>query len=135
MGDTLIVRGGGRYEKRLELPFGGSMKLFSQSGSVELRFKLGVRDGRPAVHVVGTRVDLGGLLGDVVRLFDVDRSIERRIAPRVQAEIDARIGAALPDRLGTMGMLRFDELSFTEIGGAGNLGVRFAAQATLALNG
>jgi hypothetical protein len=133
VGDELIVRGGGRYEDRQPLPFGGWTKLYSQSGSVEVRLRVSAQNGIPVVRVTHVNVELGGLLGDVMKIFNLDDSIERVARPLIQQEINRQIAANVPQNIGKIGAIHIEDLAFVSLGN-GRYGVQMAASATIALN-
>lgn len=131
-GNTLIVTGGGRYEKRARLPFGGWTRLFSQSGSVEIHLQLSAVNGKPVVRVTRSKVGLNGILGDVVKLFNLDRSIERRIVPLVQKAIDQQIRQNMPTSAGAVRNISVNNIGF--VGGkGGEIGVQVDASAKIKL--
>lgn len=132
VGDELIVRGGGRYEDRQPLPFGGWTKLYSQSGSVEVRLRVSAQNGKPVVRVTHVNVELGGLLGDVMKIFNLDDSIERVARPLIQKEINSQIAANVPQNVGKIGDIDIEDLAFVSLGN-GRYGVRMAASATVDL--
>ena len=133
IGDELVVRGGGRYEDRQPLPFGGWTKLYSQSGSVEVRLRVEAHNGAPVVRVSRVNIDLGGLLGDVMKIFNLDDSLARIARPIIQNEINAQIAANVPRDIGQIGEIHIDDLAFVSMPG-GRYGIRMAASATIALN-
>lgn len=133
VGDELIVRGGGRYEDRQPLPFGGWTRLYSQSGSVEVRLRVSAQNGIPVVRVTHVNVELGGLLGDVMKIFNLDDSIERVARPLIQKEINSQIAANVPQNIGKIGAIHIENLTFVSLGN-GRYGVQMAASATIELN-
>lgn len=133
VGDELIVRGGGRYEDRQPLPFGGWTKLYSQSGSVEVRLRVSAQNGIPVVRVTHVNVELGGLLGDVMKIFNLDDSIERVARPLIQQEINRQIAANVPQNIGKIGAIHIENLAFVSLGN-GRYGVQMAASATIELD-
>jgi hypothetical protein len=133
VGDELVVRGGGRYEDRQPLPFGGWTKLYSQSGSLEVRLRISAQNGVPVVTVSHVNVELGGLLGDVMNVFKLDDAIARIAHPIIQAEINAQIAANVPREIGKIGAIYIDDLAFVSMPD-GRYGLRMAASATIDLN-
>ncbi|KQY25952.1 hypothetical protein [Rhizobium sp. Root483D2] len=130
-GDTLIIRGGGRFEDRLPLPFGGWTKVFSQSGSIEVHAKLRAADGKPQVDITKVDFSLGGLFGNVVRLFNIDGLLKVAVRPVIQAKIDAEIAAKMPKANGVVSDLTVEALSFVNI--AGGLGIATDIKAKILL--
>lgn len=133
VGDELVVRGGARYEDRQPLPFDGWTTLFSQSGSVEIRLKVSAVNGIPSVQVTRVNVELGGLLGDVMKVFALDDSLERIARPLIEAEVNRQIAAHIPRTIGRIDTIRVDSLAFVSLG-QGRYGVRMAASASIALS-
>jgi hypothetical protein len=117
IGETLVIRGGGRFEDRLPLPFGGWTKVFSQSGSIEVHAQLAAVNGQPQVRITKVNFDLGGLLGDVVRLFNIDGMLEKAVRPVIQAKINEEVAKHIPQANGTVTALNVETLRFVNVNG------------------
>lgn len=130
-GNKLVLNGGGRYEDRIPLPFGGWTKVFSQSGNIELHLEASAAMGKPVVKVTHVDVSLGGLLGDLMEVFNIDDVVSFHAKKIIQKEVSRQVNNAVPSEIGAISQIELDDIAFTSMDKG--VGVVVSASATIDL--
>lgn len=130
-GNKLVLNGGGRYEDRIPLPFGGWTKVFSQSGNIELHMEVSAAMGKPFVKVAHVDVNLGGLLGDLMEVFNIDDVVSFHAKKIIQKEVSRQVNNAVPSEIGAISQIELDDIAFTSMDKG--VGVVVSASATIDL--
>jgi len=71
----------------------------------------GVTSGSGRGGSTGARIV--ALLGDIMKVFKLDDSIERVARALIQAEINRQVAANAPQNIGKIGTIYIDDLAFT----------------------
>jgi len=130
--NKLVLNGGGRYEDRIPLLFGGWTKVFSQSGNIELQLEASAAMGKPVVKVTHVDVNLGGLLGDLMEVFNIDDVVSFHAKKIIQKEVSRQVNNAIPSEIGAISQIELDDIAFTSIDNG--VGVVVSASAKIDLS-